>query len=267
MKRVWPVLLALFCLVPAAEAQTKVWSTAPTTQQVDPKAMDRSEPVRNAGPVDSRIVGAWDVWIAGAVTYSTDGRAIYQQYSPGAAMNRLEIGRDGAYQWGSKRGRLVEVRPWHAQDGRRYFQAAHANGTEYDFYYKDGDDKLVVLFGGVGGHAASGTRLGGSAPAAPDKTRPAPGGATTPTTPATAVSAMSGKNAPARTDDLCSAIRPGQKVQVSSGGQWYASTVIEGGRGTYKVRYDGWGSAWDEWVAPSRIRTPHGEATCHPATR
>jgi hypothetical protein len=125
----------------------------------------RSPDVPRPGPFDRRLVGAWDVWISGAVTYSTDGRSVYQHYEPGAAMNRLEIRPDGGYRWGKKEGRLVEVLPWHHQADRRYYRVVHASGTDYDLYYGSGD-KLVVLFGGVGGHASTGTRLSGSGGAA-----------------------------------------------------------------------------------------------------
>lgn len=50
----------------------------------------------------------------------------------------------------------------------------------------------------------------------------------------------------------------GQKVQVEWKGKWYASTILEVGTdanaGKYKIHYDGWGSEWDEWVGPSRMK-------------
>src|SRR5690606_26953849 len=143
-------LLGALSLAPVASATG--------ARPVDPNAMERAARVANPGPIDARIVGAWDVWIPGAVYYTTDGVRVNQHYQAGAAMNRLEIARDGSYRWGDARGRLEEVRPWHAQADRRYFRVVHASGDEYEFYYGSGD-KLVVLFGGVGGHAATGTRL------------------------------------------------------------------------------------------------------------
>lgn len=131
-----------------------------TTQRVNPADMERSPEVARPGPIDPRLAGAWDVWISGAVTYNTDGRSVYQRYEPGAAMNRLEIAADGRYRWGSSTGRLVEVLPWHHQPERRYYRVVHSSGVEYDFYYGDGD-RLVILFGGAGGHASTGTRLAG----------------------------------------------------------------------------------------------------------
>src|SRR5690606_7515892 len=148
-------------------------ASATGARPVDPNAMERAARVANPGPIDARIVGAWDVWIPGAVYYTTDGVRVNQHYQAGAAMNRLEIARDGSYRWGDARGRLEEVRPWHAQADRRYFRVPHASGDEYEFYYGSGD-KLVVLFGGVGGHAAPGTRLGGAHPAPTSAPTPAP---------------------------------------------------------------------------------------------
>jgi hypothetical protein len=163
----------------AAGMLMPLFAAAQTAQQDS-----RSPEVPRPGPFDRRLVGAWDVWISGAVTYSTDERSVYQHYQPGAAMNRLEIRPDGSYTWDKKQGRLAEVLPWHHQPERRYYRVVHANGTDYDLYYGN-DNKLVLLFGGVGGHASTGTRLtgggqaGGTAPPPPapaPKTPPGPSG-------------------------------------------------------------------------------------------
>lgn len=201
--------------------------------QVDPREMERAPRVPNPGPVDARIVGAWDVWIPGAVYYSSDGRQVYQHYQPGAAMNRLDITADGRYRWGSRSERLEEVRPWHHQSGRRYYRIAHASGTEYDFHYGDGD-KLVVLFGGVGGHAATGTRLAGSG--------------NDHSTPASAAS-----------------FAPGAQVEVEWNGRWFPARILKVDGGRYLVSYDGYGSNWDEWVAPARARPRPGSSSPSPA--
>lgn len=220
--------LAVAALPAAAAAQnTPVWSTPTRTEQVDPARMERAPVVSKPGPIDRRLVGAWDVWISGAVTYRTDGRAVYQRYEPGAAMNRLQISTDGRYQWGDRKGRLVEVQPWHAQEGRRYWRIANAQGTEYEFYYADGD-KLVVLFGGVGGHAATGTRLSGS-----------PG----------ATSASGGASA-------ASSFAAGDRVEIEWSGRWFGGRIVRADKGRYLVSYDGYDRSWDEWVAPARLRRP-----------
>lgn len=65
------------------------------------------------------MVGVWDVWISGAVQYHTDGRSVYQRYSPGSAMNRFEIKPNGDYQWGAKKGMLAPAKPWFARARRR----------------------------------------------------------------------------------------------------------------------------------------------------
>lgn len=200
---------------------------APAGQRVDPSSMDRAPLVANPGVPEAAIAGSWDVWIPGAVMYSTDGRNVYQHYQPGAAMNRLEIAADGRYRWGGRSGRLEEVRPWHHQPGRRYYRLLHPSGGEYEFY-RAPDDRLIVLFGGVGGHAATGTRLGGSTTAA------AP--------PASASGAYA----------------PGARVNVEWSGRWYPAQILQARDGRYLVRYDGYGSNWDEWVPPSRIRSGAG---------
>lgn len=199
-------------------------------QQVDPRSMERAARVSNPGPVDGRIVGAWEVWIPGSVFYTTDGLRVAQHYQPGAAMNRLEIASDGRYRWGDKQGRLEEVRPWHAQANRRYFRVVNAGGNEYEFYYGTGD-KLVVLFGGVGGHAATGTRLGGSAAAS-----------STPSPTATTRDAARGGYA------------AGARVEIAWSGGWYPGKILRAENGRYLVSYDGYGSNWDEWVDASRLR-------------
>jgi hypothetical protein len=49
---------------------------------------------------------------------------------------------------------------------------------------------------------------------------------------------------------------PGALVSVLWKGKWYPATVlrVKGGP-LYFVHYDGYGSNWDEWVGPGRIRT------------
>ena len=118
----------------AAAAQTQQWSTPTRTEQVDPRRMERAEVVANPRPFDARLAGAWELWVPGGVWYQSDGRTIYRRYSPGAAMNRLQIASDGSYAWNGRRGRLVEVRPWHAQAGVRYYQLPHPAGGTYDLY-------------------------------------------------------------------------------------------------------------------------------------
>ncbi len=203
-------------------------------QRVDPSTMDRAPLVTNAGMPEAAIAGSWDVWIPGAVMYATDGRNLYQHYQPGAAMNRLEIATDGRYRWGGRSGRLEEVRPWHHQPDRRYYRLLHPSGGEYEFY-RAPDDRLIVLFGGVGGHAATGTRLGGAQTDNSASSAPQQGGAHA----------------------------VGARVSVEWSGRWYNAQILQAQGGRYLVRYDGYGSNWDEWVPPGRIRS--GAGTTAPA--
>lgn len=198
-------------------------------QRVDPSSMDRAPLVANPGAPETAIAGSWDVWIPGAVMYSSDGSNIYQHYQAGAAMNRLEITADGRYRWGGRSGRLEEVRPWHHQPGRRYYRLLHPSGGEYEFY-RAPDDRLIVLFGGVGGHAATGTRIDGSNAAGKPPTGASGGYA------------------------------PGARVSVEWSGRWYQAQILQAKDGRYLVRYDGYGSNWDEWVPPSRIRSGASES-------
>jgi hypothetical protein len=45
----------------------------------------------------------------------------------------------------------------------------------------------------------------------------------------------------------------GQKVEVISGGSWWAATVVKTDGKKYFIHYNGWGDEWDEWVGKDRI--------------
>jgi len=255
--------LALACAPPAA-AQTQQWSTPTRTEQVDPRRMDRAEVVANPGPLDPAIPGAWELWVPGGIWYQTDGSTTYRIYSPGAAMNRLQISADGSYTWDGRRGRLVEVRPWHAQRGVRYYQVAHPGGGTYELYLCTGAvvetlcrgsaGKLVLLFGGAGGLAATGTRIG----TAPQGTTAPASGTATPATgagaPASGTTAPVSGSTPATGAGARPSFREGQAVQVLSAGTWYRARILRVEQGRYRVHYEGWADSWDEWVTADRIR-------------
>jgi hypothetical protein len=167
---------ALIAATPALHAQTTQWALPPQTQQVDPRKMDNPDVVARPGPLERMLAGSWELWVPGGVWYSSDGRSVYQHYTPGAAMNRLTIRADGSYQWGGQKGRLVEVRPWFAQEGQRYYAVSMNASTRYMARWDAAKDQLLMFFWGVGGHAATGARIG-KAPAAP------PASPTAPTTP------------------------------------------------------------------------------------
>lgn len=225
-----------------AAAQTQQWSTPTRTEQVDPRRMERAEVVANPAPFDPRLAGTWELWVPGGVWYQTDGRTAYRRYTPGAAMNRLQIAADGGYTWDGRRGRLVEVRPWHAQAAVRYYQLPHPGGGTYDLYLCTGaavetlcrgsEGRLVLLFGGVGGHAATGTRAGGAGSTAGSGSSPS-----------------SGSNEAARPS-----FRAGQAVRVLSQGTWYPARILRVDQDRYRVHYEGWADSWDEWVTADRVR-------------
>lgn len=43
-------------------------------------------------------------------------------------------------------------------------------------------------------------------------------------------------------------------VEVLWGGSWWAAEVVERRGRLAKIHYVGWGSEWDEWVGPERVR-------------
>jgi hypothetical protein len=54
---------------------------------------------------------------------------------------------------------------------------------------------------------------------------------------------------------------PAQRAQrgtpgwhVAWGGSWWRAEILERKSGLTKIHYTGWGSEWDEWVEPNRVR-------------
>ena len=43
-------------------------------------------------------------------------------------------------------------------------------------------------------------------------------------------------------------------VMVQWGGTWFSATILKTENGKSLVHYDDWGSNWDEWVTPNRIK-------------
>jgi sRNA-binding protein len=46
----------------------------------------------------------------------------------------------------------------------------------------------------------------------------------------------------------------GDRVQVQWKGAWYPATILAVANNGYRVHYDGYGSNWDEFVAPYRVK-------------
>ncbi len=46
----------------------------------------------------------------------------------------------------------------------------------------------------------------------------------------------------------------GTEVDVKWQGEWWPARVLEEKDGTHLIRYDGYGSEWDEWAPPARLR-------------
>lgn len=45
----------------------------------------------------------------------------------------------------------------------------------------------------------------------------------------------------------------GEKLEVLWKNTWYKATILEAKDKKYKIRYDGFGEKWDEWVDDSRM--------------
>ena len=51
------------------------------------------------------------------------------------------------------------------------------------------------------------------------------------------------------------ALKPGDRVQGEWAGAWWAAEVLAvQPNGDVRVHYEGWGTEWDEWVLPLRVR-------------
>lgn len=128
------------------------------TQPVDPDWMANPRPVRGNRSLPTGLAGQWSLWVPGGVWYSEDGERILRHQTAGAALNGLTISSDGSYRWAGQRGRLVEIQPWFAQPGERYFAVRMDAQNRYMARYDEANDRLNLFFWGVGGHAARGDR-------------------------------------------------------------------------------------------------------------
>lgn len=172
----------------------------------------------------------WEIWIPGAVSYLVKAdHSADMVYQHGAAMNELTIGANGDFTWGEHSGTLEIVTPWYAEEGKAYFRISDIRNNTYDFWYKEETDQLVILFGEVGGHAATGSRLEPSLQATVESEEDSP-------------------------QESMGTYNIGQEVQVEWSGGWYKAKILDRKEGLYKVHYSGWGDNWDEWVKPERIK-------------
>jgi hypothetical protein len=190
------------------------------------------------------ITGEWEVWIPGAVNYIANDVSVYQIYTAGSPMNRLVINHDYSYIWGDKKGNLKQVKPWYAEEGRSYYQISDKNNNTYDFWYKKETDQLIVLFGEVGGHAATGNRWGiikGQKENLPKSSQ-------------LQTTALKSKEVQKDKSQSTAIYNVGEEVSIQWSGSWYKGKILEFNNGKYKVSYDGWGSLYDEWVLPVRLR-------------
>ncbi|HEY9341738.1 MAG TPA: agenet domain-containing protein [Hanamia sp.] len=194
--------------------------------------------------VPNTIVGKWDVWIPGAITYVQKESKVYQVYEPGSALSQLQIFSDGSYQWGNSKSKLSEVRPWYSDENKLYFRLKDLRNNIYDFWYKEATDELIFLFGEVGGHAATGSRIGDRF-GGKKLLKDSESGAKDLLSNQSVISKSPGKNVGFKIND---------KVLVLWSGSWYEAQVLKYKTPKYLVRYKGWGSLYDEWVTVDRIR-------------
>lgn len=201
------------------------------------------------------ILGIWELWIPGAATYSATETSVYRHYTPGSSFNQLEINTDGSYKWGNHSGRLKEVIPWHAMEGRRYFRISDMRANEYDFWHDASKDQLTVLFGEVGGHAATGTRLSGHGKSISLNEDLPMKESGQKFANEMGEMVMEGSKS-THSENISTSYKAGDIVEIEWKGQWYKGAILEIGDHQLKVSYDGWGSLYDEWVSPSRVRKP-----------
>lgn len=199
--------------------------------------------------IPTSIVGAWEVWIPGAVTYHQKESKVYQVYEAGSAMSRLQISADGNFQWGNSKSKLTEVRPWYAEENKRYFSVKDLRNNVYDFWYKESADELIFLFGGVGGHAATGIRIGDKI-AEKKVTEKASSEIQKPSE----NSSSTQQQANVKSAEKGGGFKVNDKVLVLWSGGWYKAKILEEKTPKYLVHYDGWGSLYDEWVTADRIK-------------
>lgn len=182
-----PVLSACLTLLiaaaPASASPTKQWADAPTTGQwadapktgqwadapvaspapspspqaaapTTPRWSERETERLPPRPIDRRLVGRWSIRIPTGASYVRHEGDVYRRIDAGADLARLVVQADGRYTWGGHSGRLAEVRPYFALEGRRYFEASDGRNT---YLLLPGDGELSVLFTS-GGVMATGTR-------------------------------------------------------------------------------------------------------------
>ena len=194
--------------------------------------------------VPNTLVGKWDVWIPGAITYTQKETKVYQVYEPGSALSQLQLHADGSYQWGNSKGKLLKVKPWYADENRVYFRIRDLRNNVYDFWYKEATDELIFLFGEVGGHAATGSRIGDK-PGIKQKAAD---------TAIVTKDSLSSRPVISKSPGKTVSFKVNDKVLVLWSGSWYEAQVLQYKAPQYLVRYKGWGSLYDEWVTADRMR-------------
>lgn len=120
---------------------------------------DMSRPIppqkrRPPGPLDSRLVGTWNLFIPGG--FSPDparpGQRPTESFTPGAGSGTLTISANGKYTWNrfgkTLNGTLRRIRPGYAHLDRKFYAAS------------DGTKEVQVTFTGEKTHYGDGLMVG-----------------------------------------------------------------------------------------------------------
>ena len=67
-------------------------------------------------------------------------------------------------------------------------------------------------------------------------------------------------------DNSSSKYTVGSKVEILWSGLWYKGEILEVNNDKYKIHYDGYGSAFDEWLSSERLRKQDGSTAGDPST-
>ncbi len=91
-----------------------------------------------------------------------------------------------------------------------------------------------------------------------DQFRLVSGSATPTTAPATTTFPTNNSSTPTTNASTQNTVgwQVGSKVEAFSSKKWSPGSIVEIKDGKYKIRWDGWGEGWDQWVTSAELRSP-----------
>jgi hypothetical protein len=133
-----------------------------TIKQLKPAGID---PVKNPGPLDQAILGAWDISIPGVAYQTETDRGTHLErklhVGTGAGMGVLTIQPDGSFVWvksGYKQtGRLQQVLPRNFADPKKTYWRIH-HGKDVYYIASETPGELTVYSPGSNLFAAAGKK-------------------------------------------------------------------------------------------------------------